>query len=167
VFVRLELGLGPAGFSENTALLDDMGYGGVKLWTTLDGAYMFHPNVGAGLWMGLNRRGASPQGRASLNEVAYFIGAQLPVKLVGKRALALHLTPRAGFASGDVTIDNGIESEAQGAFIWGGGLNLNSFKYHIGGGVSLMRAVREIQSPLALDHDYGGLYFHFGGTVDG
>ena len=167
LFARLNLGLGPPGLSGNTSLLRTEGYGGIKLWTTLDAAYMFHRHVGAGVWFGLNRRASAPEIGPSLNEVSYFVAAQAPIMIVGSRAFALHVTPRIGYAAGKVELDTAAESDFQHSVIWGGAIDAISFKYHVTGGIALMRAETGPPGEAGRDHDYGGFYVTLGATIDG
>lgn len=168
-FGRLELGLGTHGFSANTSLLSDVGYGGVKFWATVDGAYMFHEHIGAGIWLGLNRRTAGPTLGPDLEETTFFIGAQAPILIFGARLFALHVVPRVGFASGQIELDdaNGVDAEYQNAVIWGGGITATTFKYHLGTTMGLLRAVVDPPGEAGRDHDFGGLYWTLGGTFDG
>jgi hypothetical protein len=168
-FVRIDLGLGPRGFAENNALLEQVGYGGVKMWATLDGAWMFHRHVGAGLWMGMNRLSSTPQNNpiGRLNEVSYFIGGQLPILLWGARAYAFHATPRVAFASGQLDIAEGEGAAFQHTGMFGGALSFQSFSYHVGSSISLMHAPAGEPGEIGRGHDYGGLYFTISGTLDG
>jgi hypothetical protein len=167
-FVRMELGLGPRGFAENNALLEDSGYRGVKFWVTLDAAYMFHRHVGAGLWLGMNRRSSQPGGSsARLNEAAYFIGAQLPILLWGRRAYAFHATPRVAFLGGQLELDDDENAPFQMTAIFGGALSFQSFTYHLGSSIGFLHAPAGAPGELGRGHDYGGLYFTLGGTLDG
>ncbi len=159
--------MGTAGFSEHNSLLSTAGYGGVKMWFTLDGAYMLHRRFGLGLWTGLNLRSSFPNRGPSLSESAYFVGVQAPVLLVGKRAYSLHITPRLGFASGQLELDNDKDAKFQNTAMFGAAVSFTSFTYHIGGSVSLMRAPTGPPGELGRDHDYGGFYVSLGGTIDG
>jgi hypothetical protein len=52
-FARLQIGLGPPAFSQETSLLRLEGDGGSKLWIEIDGGYMtslFGWHVGGALW---------------------------------------------------------------------------------------------------------------------
>jgi hypothetical protein len=175
------MGLGPPGFSENNVLLDEVGFGGVKMWFTLDSAWMFHRRVGAGLWMGMNRRasdrGCNQGGQftfigvscspSHLNEVAYFIGAQLPILLWGERAYSFHLTPRGGFLAGQLELDDDEDAPFQNTGIVGGAVSFQSFTYHIGSSISFMHAPSSAPGELGRGHDYGGLYFTLSTSLDG
>ena len=171
-FGRLELGLGTRGFGENNQLLDEVGYGGLRFWATLDGAYMFHRHVGVGPWLGMNRRSSRPPDYdrpfdRSLNEVAYFVGGQVPVLIVGERLYALHATPRLAFTSATIEIDNQVDAEFQNTAIFGGAVSFTSFTYHVSTSISFMHAPAGPPGEVGRDHDYGGLYFTLGGTIDG
>lgn len=166
-FARLNLGFGTPGFSGNTSLLSTEGYSGFKLWTTLDMAYMFHRRIGAGVWFGLNRRASAPDVGPALNESAYFVAAEAPIVLVGSRTFALHVTPRLGYAAGKVEVDTAADGVFQHAFMWGGAIDAITFKYHMCGGIALMRAETGPPGEAGRDHDYGGFYVTLGGTIDG
>jgi len=167
-FGRLELGFGTRGFGENNQLLDEVGYGGFRFWATLDGAYMLHRHVGVGPWLGMNRRSSRPEhDERSLNEVAYFVGAQVPVLLFGKRPYAFHATPRLAFTSATIEIDNNVDSEFQNTAMFGGAVSFTSFTYHLSSSVAFMHAPAGPPGEIGRDHDYAGLYFTLGGTIDG
>ncbi|MCC6552809.1 MAG: hypothetical protein IT372_07275 [Polyangiaceae bacterium] len=164
-FARLELGLGTPGFSEETELLRLEGYGGAKLWATLDGGYLFHPNVGIGAWVGLARWSSSPHDVAPpLSENDYFVGAEVPFKL-GTRSISFVGAPRVGFATGQVEI--GGDAPFQSAFAYGVEIGVASFRYHIGGSVGILRAAVPPPGELGRDHDLGGFYVVIGGMIDG
>ncbi len=167
-FGRLELGFGTRGFGENNQLLDEVGYGGFRLWATLDGGYMFHRHIGVGPWLGMNRRSSQPEnGDRSLNEVAYFVGGQIPVLILGERPYALHVTPRLAFTSAQIEIDNNADAEFQHTAMFGGAVSFTSFTYHVSTSIAFMHAPAGPPGELGRDHDYGGLYFTLGGTIDG
>jgi hypothetical protein len=166
-FVRLDVGFGSHGFSENDTLLDESGFGGVKLWSTLDGAYMFHPRVGGGLWLGLNRRLSEPDTSAKLHEVAYFIAGQAPVHMWGDRLLSLQLTPRVGYATGLVELGGDGGGTFDSGVMWGLGASAMSFEYHLSATASFMRATAGPVGELGGNHDFGGFYFAIGGMLDG
>jgi len=167
-FGRVEIGFGTRGFAENNTLLDEVGYGGFRFWATLDGAYMFHRHVGVGPWLGMNRRSSRPEhDERSLNEVAYFVGAQVPVLLFGKRPYAFHATPRLAFTSAQIEIDNAADAEFQNTAMFGGAVSFTSFTYHVSSSMAFMHAPTGPPGELGRDHDYAGLYFTLGGTIDG
>ncbi|MCC6526971.1 MAG: hypothetical protein IT373_30265 [Polyangiaceae bacterium] len=188
-FMRLGLGGGPAGFSRQTTLLALEGYGGGKVWATLDGAYMPHERIGIGAFMGLNSRSSEPNtsgyyGRApTLQDVAYFFGAQAPVLIVGSRDVALHVTPRIGFVSGRLAFEEDsseypvaygstalapvVETPFQNGVLWGAELSLTSFTYHVGVALGLLRGVVGPTGDLGENHDHGGLYIMAEGSIDG
>lgn len=164
-FVRLGLGMGPTAFSEQTDLLRLEGYGGVKLWAALDGGYLFHPNIGVGAWAAISRWSSSPYEQApALGETAYFIGGEVPIRL-GSRAVGVLLAPRIGFSSGEQSL--GGDAPFQDALSIGAELSLISFKYHIEGSIGFLRASVPPPGELGRAHDLGGLYFLFGGVIDG
>ncbi|MFP6686729.1 MAG: hypothetical protein VB934_18555 [Polyangiaceae bacterium] len=166
-FVRIDLGFGTRGFSENDTLLAESGFGGLKLWSTLDGAYMIHPRVGAGLWMGLNRRLAEPDESARLHEVAYFIAGQAPIHLWGDSLLSLQVAPRLGFATGMLELGGDGGGHFDSGVMWGLGASAMSFDYHLSATASFMRAQAGPPGLLGGDHDFGGLYFAIGGLIGG
>jgi hypothetical protein len=171
-FVRMDIGVGTRGLSGNSALLSELGYSSAKMWMTIDGAWMFSERVGAGLWMGLNRRFADDDDglKRGLNVVSYFVAAQLPLLLAGNRYWAFHATPRVGYATGTITLsdfggDTSAEFQHTGAF--GGALSFQSFYAHLGASIALMHMPTGAPGPLGRDMDYGGFYFSFSGTIDG
>ncbi|MBI4951284.1 MAG: hypothetical protein HY908_04570 [Myxococcales bacterium] len=188
-FLRLGLGGGPAGFSPQTTLLALEGYGGGKVWATLDGAYMPHERIGIGAFMGLNSRSSEPstsgyyRSAPTLRDVAYFFGAQAPVLIVGSRDVALHATPRIGFVSGRLAFEEDsseypvaygsaalapvAETPFQNGVLWGAELSLTSFTYHVGVALGLLRGVVGPTGDLGANHDHGGLYFLAEGSIDG
>ena len=167
-FWRLELGVGPRGFGPNNALLDKVGFPAVKSWFVMDGAYMISQRWGLGVWGGLNRRSsASNASSVGLNAVAYFIGAEAPVALWGQHDISLHVTPRVGFLSGEVALDNARETEAQQTAIFGAALSMQSFLYHFGGTIAYTYAPAGSPGELGGNHDFGGLYFALTGSIDG
>jgi hypothetical protein len=175
-FARLELGLGTRGFAENNSLLDEVGYASAKMWASMDVAWMAHRHIGVGLWMGMNRRssGSSNFATRGLNATSYFIGGEAPILLWGKRAYAFHVTPRLGFLSGqlDITQDTDLTgeeeaSEFQNTAIFGGAVGFHTFTYHLGVNIGFLHAPAESPGELGRNHDYGGLYFSLGGTIDG
>jgi hypothetical protein len=170
-FVRLDIGVGPRGLSENSALLSDMGYGDAKMWITMDGAWMFHERVGAGLWLGLNRRsgGAESSDQRGVEVVSWFIGAELPILLAGNRAWALQLTPRAGYATGRIHFTN-FSGNSAGLFqhtgTFGGAFSFQSFLAHFGASIALMHSPAGPPGKYGRNMDYGGFYFSLNGTID-
>jgi hypothetical protein len=167
-FARLEIGFGGPGLQENNNLLNDLGYGRAKMWAMLDAAYMFHRRIGAGIFMGMNRRSSQPGGQTvDLNAYGLFFGAEAPIMIWGKRAYAFHLTPRVGYLNGTVQIGNGIEPESQHAPIFGAAASFQSFTYHLGASLGWMFAPAGSPGELGRDHDFGGIYGALGGTIDG
>lgn len=168
-FVRLDVGFGPRGFSENSALLSDLGYGDLKIWTTMDGAWMFHERVGAGLFMGLNKRFSRDDDAVhnNLSVVSYFVGVQLPVLLAGNRYWAFHVTPRGGFAAGRVALEGPPASEFQHTGTFGAAVSFHSFFAHTGASVAFMRTPTGPPGEVGRDMDYGGVYFTIAGSIDG
>jgi len=161
------MGFGTAGFSEHNSLLSTAGYGGVKMWFTIDGAYMLHRHFGLGLWTGMNLRKSHPNSGPSLSENAYFVGLQAPILIAGKRAYALHITPRLAFATGQLELDNDKDAKFQNTAMWGGAVSFTSFTYHVGGSLGLMRAQTGPPGEIGRDYDYGGFYVALEGTIDG
>jgi len=117
--------------------------------------------------MGMNHRRASPELGPGLQAATYFLAGQAPIRIVGSRRLMLHATPRIGFASGKIEIGTATESEFQHTLIWGGALELTTFRYHLSGGIALMRAQAGTTGEVGGDHDYGGFFATLGGTIDG
>lgn len=168
-FMRLELGVGPRGFGPNNALLDKVGYPAIKSWYVMDAAYMISQRWGLGVWAGLNRRSGDADRVSSLglNVVSYFVGVEAPVSLWGQHDIALHVTPRVGFLSGQVEFDNARNAASQQTAIFGAGLHLQSFLYHFGGSIAYTYAPAGSPGELGGNHDYGGLYVALTGTIDG
>jgi hypothetical protein len=163
-FARVAVGLGPPGFSEQTSLLRVEGYGGAKFVATLDGGWFFHENVGVGAWSALGLWASSPGESPELTENAYFLGAELPLKL-GSRSVSLVLAPRLGWGAGQQEMLG--DASFQHTIAFGGDLSVTTFKYHLSGHVGFLRAAVGPPGAAGRDHDYGGLYFLFGGTIDG
>jgi hypothetical protein len=139
------------------------GYGGAKIWVTLDGAYFVHPNIGLGAFAGLGTWSSSA-GAAGMSELAMFVGGQVPIK-IGTRSFAFVGAPRLGYAAGRIEL--GGSASFQSALALGLDLGVVSFKYHIGGSIGFMRAAVPPPGDVGRDHDYGGLYVTIGGTLDG
>jgi hypothetical protein len=163
-FVRAAIGVGPPGFSEQTSLLRLEGYGGAKFWATADGGWMFHENAGVGAWGALSLWSSSPGLSPELSENAYFLGGEIPLKL-GSRDFSLVLAPRVGWGTGQLELLG--DASFQHAFAFGADLGLTSFKYHLGGHIGILRAAVSPPGRIGRDHDYGGLYFLVGGSIDG
>jgi len=174
-FARLELGAGTHGFAENNTLLSEIGYAGVKMWATMDAAWMFHRRVGAGLFLGMNRRSSRPGGQGQdLNVASYFVAVELPILLAGNRGWAFHLTPRGGYAGAKTEIDNNVDVALQHTGTFGGAVSFQSFALHLGTSVGFMRTPTgppgencDTTPCAGRDMDYGGFYFTLGGTIDG
>ncbi len=167
-FVKLDIGVGTRGFSENSALLSDLGYGDAKLWMTMDGAWMFHEHVGAGVFMGLNKRFSGDEdGPPQVSVVSYFVGVELPVLLAGNRYWAFHVTPRGGFAAGTVRLSGQPASQFQHTGTFGAAVSFHSFFAHTGASVVFMRTPAGPPGEVGRDMDYGGLYFTIAGSIDG
>jgi hypothetical protein len=167
-FARLELGLGSQGFSENSSLLNEMGYGGVKMWVTIDGAWMFHERVGAGLLLGMNRQSSQPENSTpSLDVVSYFACVEVPILLVGNRSWAFYLTPRGGYAGADIEFDNDREADLLHTGTFGGAFTFSSFRYHIGATLGFMRTPTGAPGEAGRPMDFGGIYGAIAGTIDG
>jgi hypothetical protein len=169
-FWRLELGLGSPGFSRNAALLGDMGYPKVKMWATTDVAWMFHRHVGAGIFMAVSRRsGSLPRtSEGALDDVGWFLGAELPILLWGTRDYAFHFMPRGGWSAGQVEIDNAVDAELQHMGFVGGALSFQTFTYHVGSSIGFLHSVPEPElGELGGGHDFGGIYVTLGGSIDG
>lgn len=166
-WARFEMGAGTYGFGPSNALFTELGYGGVKLWTTMDVAWMFHDRVGAGVLIGMNRRSSQPDNAPALNVASYFVTAQLPIRLAGDRLWAFYLTPRGGYAVGDQEFDNDTPTVINHMVTFGGALSFQSFAYHLGGSVAWMHTPAEAQGELGRSIDFGGLYFMLGATIDG
>jgi hypothetical protein len=171
-FWRLELGVGSPGLSRNASLLGEVGYPKVKFWATTDVAWMFHRHVGAGLFLAVSRRWGQASersgGQGSLDDVGWFLGAEVPILLWGTRAYAFQLTPRGGWSAGHVEIDNRADAElAHGGFV-GGALSFQTFTYHLGSSIGFLHSVPEpVLGELGGGHDFGGIYVTLGGTIDG
>ena len=163
-FVRMCIGLGPPGFSAETKLLRVEGYGGAKLWGMADGGWLFHENVGVGGWAAFSFWSSSPGEAPQLTENAYFLGGEVPLRL-GSRAISLVLAPRIGFATGQLELLG--DAAFQQALAFGADLGVTTFKYHLTGHVGILRAATGPPGEVGRDHDFGGLYFVFGGTFDG
>ncbi len=166
-WARFELGFGTYGFAENNTLLTEMGYAGVKMWTTLDVAWMFHRRVGAGLLLGMNRRSSQPENAPALNVASYFIAAEIPIYLAGNRVWAFYVTPRGGYAAIDLEFDNDTPTDLQHTGTFGGALSFQSFKYHMGSSIGFMHTPGASSGALGRRMDFGGLYFTLGATIDG
>jgi hypothetical protein len=166
-FARVQIGVGPPAFTEETRLLRLDGYGGVKVWFEADGGYMpelASRHVGVGLWGAISYLTSSPSDIAdSLEELDYFVGAELPIRL-GGRALALMFAPRLGFAGGKVSLGAGVPS--QNAFVWGAQLGAFSSDYHLGGAIGMLSAAVGPPGSGGRDHDLGGLSVTVGGMFD-
>lgn len=164
-FIRLTTGAGTRGFSGQNDALEVEGYDGAKIWFGLDGGYFLRPNIGVGAWAALSLWSTQPYSAVPrLNEVAYFAGAQVPLKL-GTRSIAAVFSPRLGVCAGVLSL--GGEAPYQIAPVFGGEVSLTSFKYHIGGAIGWLRASAPPTGQLGRDHDFGGVYFVLGGSIDG
>jgi hypothetical protein len=163
-FARLALGAGPPAYSDETELLRLEGYGNLKVWLSLDAAYMLHKNVGLGAFTALSTRSSAPDGAPAMSEPAYFVGAEAPIKL-GSRAVSVLLTPRVGYAAGQVQFTGDVPF--QSALAFGVDVGVFSLKYHFGGSVGFLRAAVPPPGEVGRDHDYGGLFFMLGGILDG
>lgn len=166
-WARFELGFGTYGFSENSELLTQMGYAGLKTWATIDAAWMFHRRIGGGLLVGMNRRSSQPESAPDLNVASYFVTAQIPILLGGNRVWAFYVTPRGGYAAADLEFDNDVSTELQHTGTFGGALSFQSFKYHLGSSVGFMHTPTGALGDAGRSMDFGGLYFTLGGTIDG
>jgi hypothetical protein len=166
-WARFELGFGTYGFAENNALIQEMGYGGVKVWSTIDVAWMFHRRVGAGLLLGMNRLSSQPDNAPDLNVASYFVAAQLPILLAGNRTWAFYVAPRGGYAAADLDFDNEQPTDLQHTGTFGGAVSFQSFEYHLGSSIGFMHTPTGALGELGRSMDFGGLYFTLGGTIDG
>jgi hypothetical protein len=89
------------------------------------------------------------------------------VLIVGEHRYALHATPRLAFTSAQIELDNGVNAEFQNTAMFGGAVSFTSFAYHVSTSVAFMHAPAGPPGEVGRDHDYGGLYFTLGGTIDG
>ena len=188
-FLRLQVGGGPPGLAPESTLLALEGYGGAKLWAMIDGGYMIHERIGVAAWMGMNYRRSAPRTAGTstapsrtapaLVDVAYFVGAEAPILVVGTPELAFRATPRLAFVSGQlgfeaapdlygfVNPEQDATAPFQNGALWGVELSLTSFIYHIGGSIGLLRGVVGPTGDLGRDHDHGGFYVTLDGAIDG
>jgi hypothetical protein len=163
-FARLDIGLGPPGYSDETTTLALEGYGGTKLWGLVDGAYMLNHVLGVGGFAGFNYLTNTPQYAPQLSETAYFIGGEVPI-LVGSRGVGLLLAPRLGYAAGNLHTSGTAPFEP--ALAWGAEASLVSFKYHFELTVGYLRMLTDAGGQIDRSIDFGGLHFLIGGTFDG
>jgi hypothetical protein len=166
-FGRIQVGLGPPGFSPETSLLRLEGYGGAKLWIEVDGGYMISPlgrHLGGAVWGGIGRW-FSP-GNAStpaFTEIEYLIGLEAPVRF-GTRVLSVLAAPRLGVTNG--TFDLGGTNPFRPAFVGGGQVSAVSSRYHLSVSASYLTARVPTFGPIAHTHDLGGLFFSLGAIFD-
>jgi len=176
-FARFEMDFGGRGLLENNRLLTEVGYSSFKLWAQFDGAYMVHPRVGVGGFLGMNRRASDPGGLTrGLNTYSFYLGAQAPIHLWGERAYTFQFTPRLGFLGGAVTSDDddfddfndgSNDSRAQYTAIFGGVVSFQSFTYHMGVSAGLLFAPAGRPGEAGRPHDFGGLFLGINTTLDG
>lgn len=166
-FGRVQIGLGPPGFSPETSLLRLEGYGGAKLWVEVDGGYMIGPlghHLGGAVWGGVGRW-FSPGGGSTpaFTEFEYFAGVEAPIRF-GTRTLGVLAAPRIGVANG--SFDLGGTSLSRPALVGGGQVSAISSRYHLSLSASYLTARVPTLGPIAPTHDLGGLFFSLGAIFD-
>lgn len=173
-FARFEMGFGGRGLLDNNRLLTEVGYASFKFWAGFDGAYMVHPRIGIGGFLGMNRRASDPDGPTrSINTYSLFGGAQAPIHIWGERAYTFHVTPRLGLLGGSVSSeafsldDEDAGGHAEYTAIFGALASFQSFTYHLGVSAGWLFAPAGRPGEAGRAHDFGGLFLGINATLDG
>ena len=169
---RVSVGAGNIGASpENDLLYSDGQYGGARVWTAVDGAWLSLPYLGVGGWAALASR-TSQTGTAhlmgpTLNELDLFVGGTLFLytHLASGRKATFdgYLGLRGGVGVGALGFGSLVSAVA--APVWGveAGLRLN----FIGISLGILQATQRIPTDLGRSYDLGGIYFWVNGYFGG